>query len=133
MNAYYNFVMNCLHEYLTDKNGFVNAAQCAISNLEVYSKFFDSAGESENYHKYIHQIISDSNIFFLDTLKELIGVFESGEYKSGTSLLGFYRMRIQTVHEYYKNLILYKTVEFIVRSPAVRKPLSALQEISSLC
>ena len=113
--------MNCLHESLTGKNGFVNVAQCAISNLEVHFHFFDTTRELKTYHKYIHEIISEFNIFLLSKLKELINVFETGEYKSGYSLIVFYRMIIKTNHDYYRNLLLYKTAEFIIKSSSARQ------------
>ena len=111
MNSYYNFVMNCLHECLTDRNGFVNVAQCAISNLEVYFHFFDTTGELKIYHKYIHEIISEFNIFLLSTLKELINVFETGkvQIRDGLSSLFYRNDNKKTNHDYYKeSLLLYK-------------------------
>jgi anaerobic magnesium-protoporphyrin IX monomethyl ester cyclase len=122
MNDYYNFVMSCLRECLTKKNGFVNVAQCAISNLEIYFHFFDTSGESKIYHKCIHKIISEFNNYLLNTLKELINLFETGEYKSGTDLIEFYRMIIKITHDYYRDLILNTTIEFNVKSSSVRQP-----------
>ena len=122
MNDYYNFVMNCLHECLTGKNGFVNVAQCSIDSLEVYFHFFDTTSESKIYQKRIHEIISEFNMFLLDTLRELINVFESGEHKSATGMIDFYRMILKTNHDYYRNLTLTTTVEFIVKSSTIIQP-----------
>jgi radical SAM superfamily enzyme YgiQ (UPF0313 family) len=121
MNDYYNYVMSCLHECLTGKNGFLNVAQCSISNLEVYFHFFNTTSESKIYHKCIHEIIAEFNMFLLNTLKELINVFETGLHKSGTGLIDFYRMIIKTNHDYYRNLILYTMAEFIVKSSPVKR------------
>jgi len=124
MNDYYNFVMNCLYECLTGENGFVNVSQCAVTNMEVYFHFFERTSEYKIYHQYIHEIIAQFNTFLLDTLKELIDIFKNNEHKTGLGQIAFYNMIIKTTHDYYRNLILYKAGEFIVSSPATRKPIS---------
>jgi anaerobic magnesium-protoporphyrin IX monomethyl ester cyclase len=120
MNDYYNFVMSCLSECLTGRNGFVNVAQCSISNLEVYSHFFNTTARSKSYHKNIHEIIAEFNNFLLNTLQELIKVFEAAEHKSETSLINFYRNIIKTNHDYSRNLILYTMAEFICKSSSIK-------------
>jgi len=116
LDDYYSFVMSCLHDCLTGNNGFVNVAQCAINNLEVHSHFFETTSASKKFNKTIHAIISDFNMFIICTLQDLAGVFKSGQYRSETGMLQFYRMIIKTNHEYYRNLVLTKMIEFSVVS-----------------
>jgi hypothetical protein len=51
-------------------------------------------------------IISESNIFLLDTMTELASLFESGKYNNGNydDLIN-YREKIKLKHNYYKKQI----------------------------
>jgi hypothetical protein len=83
MNHYYCFIKECLIDWLSDSDGLSNIAKWARNYISVFSHYFDLTPEATLIAKGINTIVSDSNIFLLDKMKELAPIFESGKCNSG--------------------------------------------------
>jgi hypothetical protein len=77
MNRYYKFVNYCFNEWLRDTNGLVNISKWARNYLLAYSHFFDPEPQFLSLKNKTRKIISESNMFFIFTMKELASLFES--------------------------------------------------------
>jgi anaerobic magnesium-protoporphyrin IX monomethyl ester cyclase len=106
MNHYYAFVSDCFLEWLRDSNGVVNISKWARNYIEVFSHFSEMIPEIVLVSKDVKNTISESNLFLLDTMKELAPLFKSGKYNNGLyDDLKSYRRIIKSKHEYYKRQI----------------------------
>jgi radical SAM superfamily enzyme YgiQ (UPF0313 family) len=115
MNRYYEFIKYYFNEWLRHPDGLVNISKWARNYFAVYSRFFDPEPQITLLHNKVRKIISESNLFFLDTMKELSGFFESGRYKkSGENILESYKESIGLKHEDYKGQINYAMTELLL-------------------
>jgi hypothetical protein len=83
MNHYYNFTTDCLTDWLRDSDGLLNVLKWARNYMSVFSHYFNLTPEVSIISKDIIKTTSESNIFLLDTMKELVPLFESGKYNNG--------------------------------------------------
>ncbi len=126
LNHYYEFITDCFIEWLRDSDGLLNISKWARNYVSVFSHFFGVLPEVPLISKDVKKVISESNLFFLDTMKELATLFESGKYNNGNykDLKG-YRKNIKIKHEQYREQInnimtnLLILVEFQRRSKSV--------------
>ena len=63
--------------------------------------------------KRIIKYISKSNLFLIDTMKELAGFFESNHYRINISLLENRRGEIKVKHDFYKYRIINTMADFL--------------------
>jgi radical SAM superfamily enzyme YgiQ (UPF0313 family) len=113
MDQYYEYVMNCFNEWLRDPHGIENISKWSRNYFSVYNFYYNSTPESKKYHKRINKYISESNLFLIDTMKELANFFESNEYKKNISLLGNRRQEIKVKHDYYKYRVINTMADFL--------------------
>ena len=119
LNHYYEFVTDCLMEWFRDSDGLLNILRCTKNYFSVYSNYFEITQEVTAISGDIRKIISNSNLFLLDTLKELAILFESGKYNSlKYNDLNSYKKNIKAKHKHYKGKInnslndLFRLVEY---------------------
>ena len=106
LNHYYEFTADCLMEWLTDPDGLLNLSKWARNYISVYSHYFESADGISLISKELKSIISESNLFLLDTMKELAPLFESGKYNNGNyDSLKSYRKSIEMKHKQYSEQV----------------------------
>jgi|NGEPerStandDraft_6_1074524.scaffolds.fasta_scaffold06876_5 radical SAM superfamily enzyme YgiQ (UPF0313 family) len=106
MNHYYDFVTDCLIDWLRDSDGLLNIAKWARNYISVFSHYYDPTSEIPIISKNVRNIISESNLFLLDTMKELALMFESGKYNSDNfKELDSYRENINFKHNHFKEQI----------------------------
>ena len=90
MNHLFEFTDNCFLEWLRAPYGLLNMSKLARNYISVYSRFFNLANELQSVKMEVRNITSEGNTFFFNILKELIGIFESGNYdKKYDDLLSF--------------------------------------------
>ncbi len=106
MNEYYDFIDNCLDEWQKSPYGLTNVLRWVRNYIAVLLYYAGKNSYFLNLKQKFIKIISESNIFLLDTMTELSKYFESGEYMNESGLLESYRERINLKHEYYKNRII---------------------------
>ncbi|MEI6047518.1 MAG: radical SAM protein [Bacteroidota bacterium] len=106
LNHYYEFTADCFMEWLLDSDGLLNLSKWARNYISVYSHYYEFTEDISLISKNIKSIISESNLFILDTMKELIPIFESGKFNNGNnkSLKG-YKKNITLKHQQYSEKV----------------------------
>lgn len=103
LNHYYNFISDCLSEWLRDKEGVENISKWARNYLAVYMHYFDDPAGESRYSRKIRSIISRSNLFLIDTMKKLSDIFNNEQVNDDVNLLRVYKNKIRKQHLHYKN------------------------------
>jgi anaerobic magnesium-protoporphyrin IX monomethyl ester cyclase len=83
MNFYFKFITDCLMNWLRDADGLSNISKWARNYLSVFLHYFEITPQLPSISQEIKTTISDSNIYLLNSLKELGALFESGKYNNG--------------------------------------------------
>ncbi|MCX6329403.1 MAG: cobalamin-dependent protein [Bacteroidia bacterium] len=106
MNHFYNFITACFKDWMENSDGLVNISKWARDYFAVFSHYFNPAPELPLLKRKLRKTISKSNLFFLNTMKELSCFFESGRYKTEEKkILVSYKENIDSKHQYYKKRI----------------------------
>jgi anaerobic magnesium-protoporphyrin IX monomethyl ester cyclase len=99
MNKLYDFIFESFADWRNYPYGVVSLAKLARNNYLVFFRYNPGYGEILNLYRQLERIVSDANKFYLDTMKELAFVFESGEHLAGEGKLpDKYRKKI--LHKY---------------------------------
>jgi anaerobic magnesium-protoporphyrin IX monomethyl ester cyclase len=102
MNHYYDFISNCFREWLSDTDGLVNITKWARNYLLVFSRYFELVTRIPEISSEVKSIVSRSNIYLLDIMKELAINFKSGKYNNSRSQeLISYRKDINLKHHFF--------------------------------
>jgi len=112
MDQYYEYVMDCFNEWLRDPHGIENISKWSRNYFSVYNHYFNTTPESKKFHKRINKYISESNLFLIDTMKELAGFFESNHNRISINLLENRREEIKTKHDFYKYRLINTMADF---------------------
>jgi radical SAM superfamily enzyme YgiQ (UPF0313 family) len=103
LNCYYKFISESFMEWLTDPEGLGNILKWAKNYFSVFSHYYKITPEVQSLSAQNIKCIAQSNMFLLDTLKELSGKFEKGKYCKGRfSELAAYKNNIKEEHDKYK-------------------------------
>ena len=106
LDRYYDFTTDCFMKWLRAPDGLVNISKWARNYFSVYSRFFDFHPDVRKFYSMINGIISESNLFLLDTMQKLIPVFESERYdQEKNESFENYRKSIDQKHEDFKRQI----------------------------
>jgi radical SAM superfamily enzyme YgiQ (UPF0313 family) len=105
LNHYYDFITDIFMEWLRYTDGLENISRWAKNYFQVYLFYYGSDSYFLKLYSKFTKTISESNLFLLDTMKELSVFFESGKYLSDDRLLEDYRKRINSKHESFKGKI----------------------------
>jgi len=106
MNKFYEFVSESFNEWQNYPYGVVNLSKWARDYYLVFFHYFGNQHEILKLFRQLNRIISESNLFFLDTLKELSEFFESGQHLSENSrLLNKYRKKIELKYQLFRKKI----------------------------
>jgi len=106
MNRYYSFITDCFTEWLRDREGVENISKWARNYLAVYKQYYDDKTTETEYCKKIRSVISRSNIFLINTMKELAEIFKTNQDKDDKNQLNSWMKKISSRHLHYKNEII---------------------------
>jgi anaerobic magnesium-protoporphyrin IX monomethyl ester cyclase len=107
MNHFYEFVADCFKEWLWNNEGLENLTKWVKNFFLVYPHLFSHDEDFASLERSFTGFVSESNLFCLDTLKELSGIFESGLYLNEEhGLLKTWKEKITLKHRYFKERIL---------------------------
>jgi anaerobic magnesium-protoporphyrin IX monomethyl ester cyclase len=112
MDRYYDFVFSCFMDWLRDPEGVENISKCARNYFPVYFQYNQYDPEILKHRRRISKLISESNIFFIETLKELAFIFRTDKM-GNNDILEFYIERIKQKHESLKNKINNSMADFL--------------------
>jgi radical SAM superfamily enzyme YgiQ (UPF0313 family) len=106
LNHYFKFIRDSFMEWIVDSQGLANTSIWAGNYISVFSHFFRITSKVKSLSDKIRIIVAESNLFFLDTMKELAIIFESGKYDSAEyKNLAGYKEEIKKHHDKYKEQI----------------------------
>jgi radical SAM superfamily enzyme YgiQ (UPF0313 family) len=106
MNQYYNFITDCFMEWLRYPYGVENISNWAGNYISVYKHYFKVHPLAKELPAAVRRLISESNVFVLDNMKELSAIFETRhEIIKENGLLESYMEKINAGHEFYKKEI----------------------------
>jgi anaerobic magnesium-protoporphyrin IX monomethyl ester cyclase len=106
MNHYYEFTRECFMEWLTDPDGLVNFSKWIRNYILLFRYYYKMTPEVPAIAINAGKTVSQSNLFLLDTMMELVNIFESGKFNDGNyNELKSYRNKIKSHHDHYKEQI----------------------------
>jgi radical SAM superfamily enzyme YgiQ (UPF0313 family) len=113
MNRYYSFAMSCISEWQNSPEGVEITAKWARNYCLVYEYYYDVDREGAKICKRIKKIISKSNIFLLDFMKDLAYIFESGSDIYSGQKLNDFKEKIEKNHNYFRREIINTMAELV--------------------
>ncbi|TAL59560.1 MAG: B12-binding domain-containing radical SAM protein [Bacteroidetes bacterium] len=106
MNDYFEFITGCFSKWTRDPGGVVNISKWARNYISVCSRYYDFTPSLSLISMDIKNLISESNLFLIEIMKELSTLFESGKFGNGNyQELKRYRKNIKNKHEHYRKKI----------------------------
>jgi hypothetical protein len=109
MNRYYKFISEVFMDWIGDRDGLLNISKWARNYFAVFSAYFDTSLAIADLKTELMKIVSEGNIFLLDTLEELAILFETREIEIINADLAKYRKKIKMKHRVFckdiKNII----------------------------
>ncbi|MDP4222344.1 MAG: hypothetical protein Q8868_03435, partial [Bacteroidota bacterium] len=134
LNYYYQFVTSCSMKWLRDAEGLVNISRWARNYVSVFSKYFNPNSETRIIFGNIRGIIENSNNFLLNTMKDLLILFES-EQKNDINFsaeLIERKKQLKIKHFYFKEYINSCIDELVYASKPNLSPLPFDENLSLL-
>jgi radical SAM superfamily enzyme YgiQ (UPF0313 family) len=106
LDRYYKFISDSFMEWINDPEGLSNIIKWGRNYFSVFSHFYILTSEIRFLSTEFNRIVAQSNMFILDTMEELLCIFESGKYDNAKlSDLSLYRKDIKEKHDQYKKHI----------------------------
>lgn len=102
LNSYHEFLEELFGKWMSSPGGVTNAAFWARNYIAVFSHFYRRAGRVESLASDITEVISRSNSFMAETMKELANIYISEKNKSPDRLvMDHYREKVRTNHQIF--------------------------------
>jgi len=76
----YEYMITCFQDWIGRNDGLLNLSRWVRHYLLVYQKYFPSSTEITRLEKEVYECIARSNMFFTNTTKKLINIFNSQHY-----------------------------------------------------
>jgi len=81
MNHYHHLVFEIFHQWLNTPGGCTNMSKWTCEFLWVYSFYYGSIPGIQQLSEELKSVVSEANLFMLETLKRLAAKYESGSYQ----------------------------------------------------
>ena len=102
MNDYYDFIVTSFMKWLRYPDGLESTSHWTRNHFSVYLHFYDFFSNNVlRLFRRFNKIISESNVYLLNTMDELLLYFRSGQYKRDNASLGKYIRNIDLKHDYF--------------------------------
>lgn len=107
LDRYYDFFEECFTDWLRNPDSLLNLSRWARNYVTLYSHFYEPAQEVKVLSGRINKLISDANIFLLNTMKDLADQYGSGYYSNGShgEVLRGVSEKIKSRHTIFKKQI----------------------------
>lgn len=107
MNHYFEFLSDCFYDWTRRPDGVYNISKWARNYVSVCFRYFETLPLLSEISGELNKTLSDSNLFFLNIMKELAPIFNSGKYdRDNYKDLQCYRDEINLKHDLYKRQIM---------------------------
>jgi anaerobic magnesium-protoporphyrin IX monomethyl ester cyclase len=114
LDKYYDFVFDSFYDWIREPEGVENLAKWARNYLSLYFHYYVITPAAMKIYQRVRKIISDSNLFLLNTLKELVTYFETTQDPEGnTDFPEGYREKIKSKQQYFRNRLLNTMAELV--------------------
>lgn len=113
MNDFFDYVSGCFENWMREPKGVGNLSKWARNYFSVYFHFFGLSQESIKIHRKIIKIFSESNLYFLDTMRKLAEIFETDQYLDNRPLLDRYKETITSKHGQFRDKIINTMAELV--------------------
>lgn len=114
MDRYYSYIMDCFIEWLRASDGMENTARWVADYIAVYKYFFKVDPYARTKILKIRKIISESNLFLLEVMKDMSKFFENNRYEHDRdSFMERYKNSVKEHHQYFKTSITSVMAELI--------------------
>jgi radical SAM superfamily enzyme YgiQ (UPF0313 family) len=110
MNEYYSFVMSCFRVWLRKPGSVHGLATLGNNYFLVFSKYFGSNAKAVRLKYMLKKIISSSNVFIINEMKQIANVYESECYLSDPDVLNKHEKLIIEMESFYTREI-YKVID----------------------
>jgi radical SAM superfamily enzyme YgiQ (UPF0313 family) len=122
MNRYFEFITDCFLEWTRSRDGVANISKWARNYISVCSHYNNLRTALPVISRDLRKVLSNSNRFMIDSMKELATLFESGRCNNINSVeLKRFRKNIKTRHEKYKSQIKSSMITLITLIEIQRK------------
>ncbi|MHC4619912.1 MAG: B12-binding domain-containing radical SAM protein [Planctomycetota bacterium] len=116
LNYLYSFAADSFEDWIGKHDGLLNIARWARYYLSVYRKYFPITPPFRAMDKTVNEVISQSNIFFIDTLRMLLHIYSAKKPEHNAAVnLPAIRKEIAARHSRYKS----KLTEVLNRTEAM--------------
>ncbi|UCE16223.1 MAG: cobalamin-dependent protein [Candidatus Bathyarchaeota archaeon] len=102
LNYLYSFMVDCFGDWIMKRDGLLNASRWARYYLTVYEKYFPPNLIVRDLDKAVHEIVSQSNRYFINTARRLVSIFCSNDYQESIDILGVVKDDVSTKHSEYR-------------------------------
>jgi anaerobic magnesium-protoporphyrin IX monomethyl ester cyclase len=106
LNLYYEFFEESFLDWTRGNEGLLNISRWARNHISIFSFYYEAPPYLSLISKNIKNVVSKSNLFFLDTMLELATIFKSVKYDSvrHKTLIG-YSETIKNKHDQFREQI----------------------------
>jgi anaerobic magnesium-protoporphyrin IX monomethyl ester cyclase len=106
LNDYYEFIKESFMEWINDPDGLSNIIKWGRNYFSVFPHFYIMTPEVQLLSSEFRESVAQSNVFILNTMEELSGIFETGKYENiRFNDLSKYSENIKEKHDQYKEQI----------------------------
>ena len=107
IDLYFSFINDRFLKWLMDPEGLSNISKWARNYISLFSKFYKKDPEVIMISEDVRKIISESNNYLLETMKDLANLFETREFKNTTEHdeLKHFNKEIRQKHNHFKEKI----------------------------
>lgn len=98
INHLHSFMVDCFADWMGDHDGLLNTARWSRYYLNVYRKYFDATPQFDDLHRQVHDLISQSNLFFINTIRESVSIFNTGNGEYNVDTLD--KIRVDAAHKH---------------------------------
>jgi radical SAM superfamily enzyme YgiQ (UPF0313 family) len=107
LNHLYAFIKECFRDWISNHDGLLNIARWVRYYLSIYNKYYQLDPNINCMNKEVMKCISESNVFFLNTIKKLVNIYEEQRYeKVHSSELNKIRKSVKEKHSEYRNKLI---------------------------
>jgi radical SAM superfamily enzyme YgiQ (UPF0313 family) len=107
LNNLYFFVTECFEDWISKHDGLLNIARWARYHLSVYHKYYQPTSDIKDMDSEVMKCISQSNIFFINTIETLVNMFTAQSHKeSHSDKLNNIREDVVNRHSKYRSKLI---------------------------
>jgi anaerobic magnesium-protoporphyrin IX monomethyl ester cyclase len=106
MNPYFEFINSSFNRWTKFPGGVYNISMWARNYISVFTHYYGMTEEINLISENVQKVISESNLFLLNTLREVASLFETGDINNSyPAAMIAWRKRIKNKEKKFRNRI----------------------------